>query len=313
MRRRKLGNTGFEVSEIGFGAWQLGNADDLVRMSDDTAHRLVKEAIDLGVTLFDTAPHYAANRSEQLLGKALGASRRDVVLVSKFGHTLTGEKDFRVASFWNELEGSLRRLRTDYLDVLLLHNPPMEMLSGQDPLWDAMEEARTQGRVRAYGVSLDLAHEAETCLRNTQSTVLEVLFNIFHQDVREAFPLAAKAGVGIIAKVPLDSGWLTGRFDASHRFAGVRSRWTRAQVAQRAQLVARIRWLTETGESLTHSALSYVLSYDEVSCAIPGMRTLEQLRHNVAASGSSLRKNDRLRLERFWSAITDDGRRLLPW
>lgn len=313
MQRRHLGSTGLEVSEIGFGAWQLGNETDWAGMSDTAAHRLVAEALDMGVTLFDTAPHYAATHSERLLGEALAAARSDVVLVSKFGHAETGGKDFRVESFWRSLEGSLRRLRTDYLDVLLLHNPPEEILSGQDPVWDALEEAQVQGRVRHYGVSLDLAHEADTCLRNTGSTVLEVLFNIFHQDVRKAFPLVAEKGAGVIAKVPLDSGWLTGSFDASHRFTGVRSRWTQDQIASRAQLVADIDWLTQEGESLAHKAFAYTLSYDVVSCVIPGMRTVEQLGHNVAASGKRLRNADRLRLEQFWAEVTDEGSDLLPW
>ena len=313
MQTRRLGTTGIEVSEIGFGAWQLGNENDWAVMSDTEAHRLVADAVDQGVTLFDTAPHYAATNSERLLGEALEAVRSDVVLVSKFGHTETGGKDFRIKSFWSSLEGSLRRLRTDYLDVLLLHNPPLEALSGRDPVWAALEEARMQGRVRHYGVSLDLAREIDACLRNTGSTVLEVLFNIFHQDARRGFPLVAEKGAGVIIKVPLDSGWLTGRFDASHTFTNIRSRWTRDQIEKRAQLVADIGWLTQTGESLTHQALAYALSYGAVSCVIPGMRTVEQLRHNVAASGKRLRDADRLRLERFWDEVTDEGRNLLPW
>jgi aryl-alcohol dehydrogenase-like predicted oxidoreductase len=306
MRKRHLGRTGLEVSEIGFGAWQLGNENDWAVMSDNEAHELIAGAIDQGVTLFDTAPHYAATNSERLLGEALAGQRSDVVLVSKFGHTESGAKDFRVESFWSSLEGSLRRLRTDYLDVMLLHNPPMEVLSGEDPVWDALEEARAQGRVRHYGVSLDLAREVDTCLHNTGSTVLEVLFNIFHQDVPEK-------GAGVVIKVPLDSGWLTGRFDASHTFTNIRSRWTPDQRAQRAQLLADIGWLTREGESLTHQSLAYTLSYDEVSCVIPGMRTLEQLGDNVAASGKRLRDVDRLRLERFWDDVTGEGKNLLPW
>jgi aryl-alcohol dehydrogenase-like predicted oxidoreductase len=313
MQTRHLGKTSLEVSEIGFGAWQLGNENDWAVMSDTEAHRLVAEAIDKGVTLFDTAPHYAATNSERLLGEALPAHKSNVVLVSKFGHTDTGAKDFRVESFWSSLEGSLSRLRTDYLDVMLLHNPPIEILSGEDPVWEALEEAKAQGRLRHYGVSLDLAHEVDACLHNTGSTVLEVLFNIFHQDARKAFPLVVEKGVGVIVKVPLDSGWLTGRFDASHTFTNIRSRWTRDQRVQRSKLVEDVRWLAEVGESLTHHALSYTLSYDAVSCVIPGMRTVEQLRDNVAASGKQLGDGDRLRLERFWDEVTDDGKNLLPW
>lgn len=313
MEKRQLGKTGIEVSEIGFGAWQLGNENDWAVMSDAEAHRLVAQAVEMGVTLFDTAPHYAATHSERLLGEALPADKSGIVLVSKFGHTMSGAKDFRVESFWKSLEGSLERLRTDYLDVLLLHNPPMEVLSGEDPVWDALEEARTQGKIWHYGVSLDLAREIDACLNNTGSTVLEVLFNIFHQDARRAFPLVAEKGAGVIVKVPLDSGWLTGRFDAAHTFTNIRSRWTEEQRAQRAQLVSEIGWLTDAGDSLTHQSLAYTLSYDAVSCVIPGTRTLEQLRDNVAASGKRLGDKDRVRLEQLWDSLSDEGKNLLPW
>jgi len=282
-------------------------------MSDASAHRLVKEALSLGVTLFDTAPHYADTHSERLLGEALAGDRDRVVLVSKLGHRPDGTKDFSVDSFRSELAGSLDRLRTDRLDVLLLHNPPPDILSGSAPIWPALEDARSLGQILHYGVSLDLAREAQTCLRNTGSTVLEVLFNVFHQDVRRAFSEIREAGAGAIVKVPLDSGWLTGRFGPSHRFGGIRSRWTPAEISRRADLVERIGWLTEDGRPLTHKALAYVLSYEAVGCAIPGTRTLEQLRDNVAASGCSLSGAERERLERFWDTITEGGSRLLPW
>ena len=206
MQFRKLGHTGMEVSEISFGAWQLGSSNDWGSMDDGTAHSLVHDAIDCGINLFDTAPKYASTNSERLLGEALAGRRHHVVLVSKFGHRPEGPKDFSVDWFWESLDGSLRRLRTHYLDVLLLHNPDPAMYAGIDPLWDALEVARRRGKIRRYGASVDHAAEIEACLTNTRSEVLEVLFNIFHQDTRRAFPLVRRRKCGIIAKVPLDSG-----------------------------------------------------------------------------------------------------------
>lgn len=313
MRSRSLGGTGLEVSEIGFGSWQLGNRSDWEAMDDATAVRLVHEALDAGVTLFDTSPNYGDTRSESLLGEALAGRRNGVVLVSKFGHLPEGPKEFSVEWFWRSLDASLRRLRIDTLDVLLLHNPPADIYAGTDPLWDAMEKARTQGRIRHYGASLDFAAEAEACMRNTGSTVLEVLFNILHQDIRGAFPLARKRKVGLIAKIPLDSGWLTGRFSARTRFQGIRSRWSPEQIARRAELVGTLGWLTQGNVPLSQQALAFVLAYDEVSCAIPGMRTSGHLQDGVAASGRTLPAAQRDRLERFWMEITSEGRDLLPW
>ena len=217
MNRRILGSTGLEVSEIGFGAWQLCNGDSWGGMDEQTALRLVDEAVAGGINLFDTAPNYAATRSERVLGKALKNKRDEVVLVSKFGHTPERPKNFSVDWFWESLDASLGRLQTDYLDVLLLHNPPGDIYAGTDPLWAALEEARAQGKIRHYGASLDFATEVEDCLANTRSEVLEVLFNVFHQDVRRAFATVRERDAGIITKVPLDSGWLTGRFDAGSR------------------------------------------------------------------------------------------------
>ncbi len=313
MNKRLLGSTGLEVSEIGFGAWQLCNSDSWGGMDEQTAHRLIHEAIDGGINLFDTAPNYAETKSERILGKALQNKRDSVVLVSKFGHTPEGPKEFSVNWFWKSLDASLGRLRTDYLDVLLLHNPPGEIYAGTDPLWTAMEEARAQGKIRHYGASLDFAVEVESCLSNTSSEVLEVLFNVFHQDVRRSFAAVRQHGAGVIAKVPLDSGWLTGRFDANSRFEGIRARWSAKEIAQRAELVSRIKWLVADGSELANKAVAYLRAYDEVSCVIPGTRTRQQLKSNLAATDCRLSPEEREKLEVFWDDLTNNGSRLLPW
>lgn len=313
MNKRLLGSTGLVVSEIGFGGWQLCNNDSWGRMDDQTALRLIDEALDGGINLFDTAPNYAATKSERILGKALKNKRDEVVLVSKFGHTPEGTIEFSVDWFWESLEASLGRLQTDYLDILLLHNPPKEMYAGTDPVWSALEEARVQGKIMHYGASLDFATEAEDCLANTNSEVLEVLFNVFHQDVRHSFAKVREREAGIITKVPLDSGWLTGRFDAKSRFEGIRSRWSADEIAQRAELVSGIQWLIEDGSKLAHKAIGYLLSYDEVSCVIPGIRTLPQLESNLAASNYRLALEEREKLETFWDHFTEGSSKLLPW
>ena len=313
MKKRQLGSTGLEVSEIGFGAWQLCNSDSWGGMDERTAHRLIHESIDGGTNLFETAPNYAATQSERILGEALQGRRDRVVLVSKFGHTPEGPKLFTVDWFWESLEASLGRLQTDYLDVLLLHNPPGDIYAGTDPVWAALEEAQAQGKIRHYGASLDLAAEVEDCLANTNSEVLEILFNVFHQDVRNAFAAVRQRDAGIIAKVPLDSGWLSGRFDANSRFEGIRARWSAAEIAQRAELVSQIQWLVADGSELAHKAIAYLLAYDEVSCVIPGTRTLQQLESNLAAGSYRLSSEERGRLEAFWDRITEHGTRLLPW
>ncbi len=313
MNTRILGTTGLGVSEISFGAWQLGNDDSWERMDEGYAKKLVHSALDAGINLFDTAPNYGGGESERLLGEALAGIRSEVVLVSKFGHRADGPKDFSAESFSGRLDASLRRLQTDYLDVLLLHNPPADIFEGTDPIWEALDRAREEGKILHYGASLDFATEAEACLKKTGSEVLEIFFNILHQDIRKAFPLIREKDTGIIVKISLDSGWLTGRYDADSRFVGVRSRWSREDIALRGELISKLAWLTGDGSKLADKAIAYVLSYDEVSCAIPGIRTLEHLQSNVEAASCSISTEEKKKLEEFWESFTAGGRDLLSW
>ncbi len=154
MRTRPLGATGLHVSEVGLGAWQLGNAD-WDGPDARAAVELVHEALRLRCTLFDTAPGYGAGTSEELLGRALETRRDDVVLVSKFGHTTSGGTYFSPQRVRPALEETLGRLRTDRLDVFLLHNPPGEMLDGRHPVYPELDRLRDEGLISAYGASVD--------------------------------------------------------------------------------------------------------------------------------------------------------------
>ncbi len=288
MEYRPLGSAGIKVSAIGLGGWQLANP--LWEMHDpNEALRIVRTALDAGCNFFDTAPGYSAGRSEELLGRALRQVRGRVVLCSKFGHTAEGETDFRVAAVRTSIEASLQRLQTDYLDVLLVHNPPAELLDGtRTPLYEELERLKGEGKLRSYGVSLDSACDLEKVLATTRSGVVEVLFNVFHQEPRPAFAAARDQGVGLIVKVPLDSGWLSGKYRSDSRFTGVRDRWTAEVIARRAALVAQFAALLPPGLTLTHAALQYVLAQPEVATVIPGAKTTSQARDNFAAASAGL-------------------------
>src|SRR2546423_6871004 len=217
MKQRPLGNTGLLVSEVGFGAWQLQTGATWSGMSETDAVRLVHRALDLGITLFDTAPHYGDGESETFLGKALRGRREKAVVVTKFGHGPDGKASFEPARLAASIEGSLARLETDRVDVVFLHNPPAEVLSGRHPIHEAMERLRDQGKLRSYGASLDDSAEMDVLLATTRAGVIEILFNVFHQEPLRSFDRAERQGVGLIAKVPLDSGWLAGRYRAEDR------------------------------------------------------------------------------------------------
>jgi len=313
MKIRRLGKTELQISEVGYGAWQLGPSDFWGEMADTEAHALVHCALDMGCTLFDTAPNYADTHSERLLGEALKGRRDKVVLVSKFGHVPGGDADFSEEWMWQSLHDSLKRLQTDYLDIFMLHSPPPECRNGGHPIWDAMRKARDQGKIRFYGASVDYAHEMRECLETSDAQVLEVLFNILHQDARRAFDLVRRDDVGILTKVPLDSGWLSGKYNAQSTFTGVRARWMPEQIQQRATLVDQLDWLTEDGSTLSQKALAYLLSYPEVGSVIPGARSIAQLKANFGANGSKLLSGDRKKLEDAWQSYTHEGKNLLPW
>ena len=312
MDQRPLGNTGFRVSAVGFGAWQLGNP---LWGGPDEAESLalVHAAVDSGCTFFDTAPGYGGGASERLLGKALQGRRDEVVLCTKYGHADPRQSDFSVAGLRAALEASLRRLQTDHVDVLLLHNPPLDLLDGgrAAELYAELEALQREGKLRAFGASLDTREELRTLVATTTSGAAEVLFNVFHQQARPAFGEAARRGVGLIAKVPLDSGWLGGRYDERSRFGGVRERWSPEVVARRAALVQRVRALLPPELPLARAALSFVLAHREIATVIPGAKTPAQLEANLAAASSPLPDDLVAALHALWTAeLADDP---LPW
>jgi aryl-alcohol dehydrogenase-like predicted oxidoreductase len=314
MKMRRLGKTNLQVSEVAFGAWQLGNYDQWGGMTDADALNLVASAVDKGCNLFDTAPNYAQTNSERLLGEALKGRRGDVVIVSKFGHRpLTNETDFSTEWFWESLHQSLERLQTDYIDVFLAHSPGIDVLNGSHEIWEAMQQAQSQGKIRYYGASTDYADQVTEVLNTTDAQVLELLFNMLQQDVRSTFADIHAKDVGVITKVPLDSGWLGGKYNSESTFDGVRARWNEKDIQTRAAAVEKIKNIVGSDQALPMQALAYLLSYEEVTAVIPGIRSMEQLNENFLAAGQSLSLDVRIQIEHLWDELTDHGQHILPW
>lgn len=211
MNLRPFGTTGMQVSEIGLGAWQLANPS--WGMDDkQEALRIVQQSLAAGCNFFDTAPGYGNGVSEDLLGQGLASARKDVIICTKFGYSPEGVQNFSTENIRPILEGSLRRLRTDYVDILLLHNPARELMDGRSATQYAeLERLKQEGKIREYGVSLDWKIELETVIETTNSNAIELMYNVFYQEPRDAFTMAQERGAGLIIKVPLDSGWLSWR------------------------------------------------------------------------------------------------------
>jgi len=290
MRYRDFGATGLTVSEIGLGAWQLGNHADWADGPDDAESlAIVHAALDGGVTFFDTAPGYAGGHSERLLGEALRGRRDEVVLCTKFGHDAQGRSDFSPGALRGSIENSLRQLRTDVLDIVLLHNPPREMYDGTEAAhYEILEDLKSAGLIRAYGASLDWPDEVETLVSTTDSRAMEVYLSVFHQETWTATEKAGAAGMGSAVKVPLESGWLAGHYDASTVFTDLRSRWSPEEVRRRADLAARFRDALPVGLAPAHAALRFVLANTGVSTVIPGAKSVAQLTANLAAADADL-------------------------
>lgn len=270
------------VSTLGFGGFPLGNISQGHIMSESEGVHLVKAAFAAGITLFDTAPNYALGQSETIIGKALNEVRDRVVIVSKFGHHDDDRLDFRSSLMEPSINRSLKRLQTSYLDTLLLHNPPLDILQGKTDHFHILEHLKARGVIRSFGVSLDTRDELLTLLNHVKVDVVELLFNVFAQSTRDLFSILHQRNIRLIIKVPLDSGWLTGGYQSIHLFSDIRSRWTEDVKIRRHTLVSQLIEMTHD-PALAKYALGFIWSYPEVTTIIPGIRTMEQLNDHLSS------------------------------
>jgi len=313
MKFNKYINHGTLVSEIGLGAWQLGNMSGWQGMSEEEAVELVERALDFGINFFDTAPNYGRGSGEERLGKALkGVDRDKIVINTKFGHTDSGKSNYNSNYIRESLEGSLKRLQVDYVDSLIIHNPPFEYLDGnKNDHYEILELLIREGKIKAYGASLDTYEEMKMLMNTTNAKVIEAFFNILHQDTSQAFELAKEKEVAIIAKIPLDSGWLSGKYTAESTFEDIRRRWSKQDIQTRAHLVKRVKEIVGAKNDLAQKAISFCLAYDAVSTVIPGNVNIAQLTSNVESINNPVSGEIVKKLEEFY--LNEVKPLKLPW
>ena len=295
MHYRKLGRTGLMVSEIGFGAWAIGGAAQRGgreigwgKLDDATSVAALEAALDAGINFYDTANTYGLGHSEERIGKAFSSKRDDVIICSKVGNRLDADgKDFSRKGIEREIEGSLRRLRTDHLDVYLAHSPkvPEEL----PPDWsEVFEDLKAAGKTRFYGISIGPSEDGVWMIRGERGDVLQVVYNVLARAPETVlFPLAQEEEIGIIARVPLASGFLSGKYSADSTFpeADRRRQWSREQIAQRAGQGEKARFLEIPGKrTMAQAALRFCLAHPAVSTVIPGAKNPQQALENAAAS-----------------------------
>lgn len=282
MHYRQLGNHDATVSEVSLGCNRLGEAH-----SPD-AHwiDLVQHAVDLGINLFDTAESYGWGRSEEILGQAVG-NRPDVLIASKVSRVHeTNAKDFSATRIMAQAEASLRRLQRDTIDIYQLHSPSLADLQQFD--WpEAMMRLKAQGKIRFAGVSINDVASGQWLIETGLAEVLQVEYSMVQPAVGEAlFPLAEEYGVGILVRMPMARGILTGKFQPGQ---AVSKEYRASMLGDKVvdyldQAAAFARVMPDDGLTLGQFALRYALTSKAVSAAIPGARNREQLAQNVAAA-----------------------------
>jgi aryl-alcohol dehydrogenase-like predicted oxidoreductase len=297
MQSRRLGKTGLDVSEIGFGAWAIGGSWG--ETDDEESLAALHAAVDAGVTFFDTADVYGDGRSERLLARLLRERDERLVVATKFGRRV--EQDPALFTYENLrgwLERSRENLGVEAVDLVQLHSPPWETYYLPE-VHEACSRLVQEGLVRAYGVSVEKVEEALKAIEYDGVATVQIIFNMLRQRPAELFfDQARRRDVGVIVRVPLASGLLTGKFDRNSTFAAEDHRAYNRQGEQfdrgetfsgvdyevGLEVVEELRPLVPPGATLAQLALRWILTFDAVSTVIPGAKTPEQARANAAAA-----------------------------
>jgi aryl-alcohol dehydrogenase-like predicted oxidoreductase len=296
MQYRNFGNTDLVVSEIGFGAWAIGGGAMVGNTSigwgdadDNTSKLAVTKALDTGINFFDTADIYGLGHSEKIIGECIG-SEKEIIIATKVGNVARNHQftiDYSKQHILSACEQSLKRLRRATIDFYQLHSARLVHLQNGECI-EAMQQLQQEGKIRYWGISLntfDPLPEAEYLLEKNCSNGFQLVLNLLNQ---RALPLLARAkegGCGIIARMPLQFGLLTGKFNPNSTFAENDHRHNRLtkDVIQATTTALGPVWelCRQYHISKTELALSYVLAYPEVSTVIPGIRTPEHVDQNA--------------------------------
>jgi len=298
MQYRQLGRTAWKVSDISFGAWAIGGAWGSV--SDDESLTALHQAVDCGVNFIDTADVYGDGRSERLIAQLKKSRKNEIVVATKAGRRLPRQtvEGYSRQNLTMWVEDSLRNLFTESLDLLQLHCPP-SALYDRPEIFGILDDLVRAGKIRYYGVSVEKIEEAIKAVEFPNVQTVQIIFNCFRQRPADQFFAQAKQKrVGILARVPLASGLLTGKFRRDSTFAADdhRNFNRQGQAFDRGETfsgvdynigleaVEEMRALLPAGVSMSQFALRWILMFDAVTCAIPGGKRAEQVADNCQAS-----------------------------
>lgn len=296
MQYRKFGNTDLLVSEIGFGAWAIGGGAMIGKtaigwgdVDDEESRKAIHRSLDLGINFFDTADIYGLGHSENILGKIIGLMK-EVIIATKVGNVSRNEQftvDYTKEYILKACEASLRRLKRNEIDYYQLHSARMSQLEQGDCI-EAMKALQKQGKIRYWGLSIntfDPLPEAEYLVSNDLGNGFQLVLNLINQKALPLLKKASNKGFGVIARMPLQFGLLTGKFDKEVSFSANDHRKNRLtpEIIFSANKALQPVWdlCKKYNVNKTQLALSYILSYPEVSTIIPGIRTTKHAEENT--------------------------------
>ncbi len=308
MKYRSLGKTGLRVSAVGLGT--MVHAGHFGPMKDSESVSAIETALDLGVNFIDTSDAYGAGYSETLLGKALKGNRDKVILATKGGNVMVGpnrgKRIFEPDYIARVMDESLQRLQTDYIDLYQLHNPTVDVIEDGE-VWQVLEKAKQAGKIRHYGVSINTMEEGIAAVKDGRAETIQVEYNLLTQEPAEKiFPLAQQADVGIIARIPLKRGILTGKLTQADeaRFQGedVRARSFKGEpFAKELAKAVKLGFLVQAPvKTLTQAAIAFCIAHPAVSVVIPGARNAEQMRENAAGADIEIAPADLEKVAELW-------------
>jgi aryl-alcohol dehydrogenase-like predicted oxidoreductase len=302
MEQRILGRTGREVSVVGLGTWQLGA--DWGHVDPAQAQAILGASVEAGVTFFDTADVYGDGKSEQAIGTFLADNPGlDITVATKMGRRVDQKpENYTLANFRQWVDRSRRNLGTDTLDLVQLHCPPTAVYSNA-AVYDALDTLISEGAIRNYGVSVERTDEALEAIRHKGTASVQIILNAFRlKPLDEVLPAAKAAGVGIIARVPLASGLLTGKYTKDTSFAAndhrnynrsgesfdVGETFSGVDYELGLKAVAEFEQLVPAGASTAQAAIAWIAAQAGVTSVIPGARNVDQATANAAAASVSI-------------------------
>ena len=299
MKTRTLGTNGFEIGEVGLGCWQLGGTE-FGPLDEETGYQILSAAKDSGSNFFDTANVYGSGRSERIIGKFLKEHGDGITVASKTGREVYPD-GYSETNLRKSVLESNEKLGLDCLDLVQLHCIPHSILR-EGAIFDWLRALKSEGLIRHFGASVESIEEGLTCLEHQDLLSLQVIFNPFRQKlIEELFPRAAEQGVGIIVRLPLASGLLSGKFNAETTFGesdhrnfnrdgacfNVGETFAGIPFEKGVELANQLRPLVPAGMTMAQMSLRWILDFEAVSSIIPGASSPEQANENTAVSSLS--------------------------